>query len=154
MEEIQLTRSPGDRRLYALGDVGTLRLQGWVSRAAVAQAGDRSWQLKRGGVFTTSIEATDAAGAEVGAFTGRALKRGGALTWAGRELKLESDSFWKERYALLDGDRKLATIEGRSWGKRPVDVSVDDPAAIDPGLLLFAVFVVRCLARDAESSAA
>ena len=50
MEDMQLTRSPDDRRLYALGDLGTLRLEGWTSRAAVARAGERCWQLRRGGV--------------------------------------------------------------------------------------------------------
>jgi hypothetical protein len=34
-----------------------------------------------------------------------------------------------------------------------VKVTVDDPAALDPGLLLFAAFVVRGLAEDASSAA-
>ncbi len=153
MQEMQMTRSPDDRRLYALGDLGTLRYQGWTSRAATAEAGPQSWELKRVGVFRQTIEATDGAGTVVGSFSGRVLKTGGTLTWAGRELALASDSFWKQRYALLDGDHQLATIEARIWGKKAGDVSVDDPATIDPGLLLFAIFVVRCLAEDAASSA-
>ena len=32
-------------------------------------------------------------------------------------------------------------------------MSVDDPGALDPGLLLFAAFVVRGLAEDASSAA-
>ena len=41
----------------------------------------------------------------------------------------------------------------RAIGKRPADVSVDDPATIDPGLLLYAIFVVRCLADDSAAAA-
>jgi len=45
-------------------------------------------------------------------------------------------------------------IEGKTWGKRPVKISVENLAAVEPGLLLFAAFVVRGLAEDASSSAA
>jgi hypothetical protein len=34
-----------------------------------------------------------------------------------------------------------------------VKVAVDEPSAIDPGLLLFAVFIVRGLAEDAGAAA-
>lgn len=39
-------------------------------------------------------------------------------------------------------------------GKRPVRITLDDPGAVEPGLLLFAAFVVRGLAEDAGSAAA
>ena len=42
----------------------------------------------------------------------------------------------------------------KGWGKRPVRVTIDDPEAIDPGLLLFAVFVTRALADDAAGATA
>ena len=70
-----------------------------------------------------------------------------------RELQITPASRWKERYALKDGERELAVLEGRSWGKRPVRVAVDDPSAVDPLLLLFAAFVARRLAEDAASAA-
>jgi hypothetical protein len=43
-------------------------------------------------------------------------------------------------------------LDGKGWGKRPVAVTVDDRSPIDPGLLLFATFVVRGLAEDASSA--
>jgi hypothetical protein len=155
MTELELTRTPDDRRLYTLEGAGTLRLDGWFSRGATAtaQAGDGSWRFDRRGLFTTVIEATDAAGALAGEFRGRTLRRGGELTWAGHELGLRPSSVWHERYALADGERELATIEGKGWGRRPVKVTVeDDRATIDPGLLLFGAFVVRTLAEDAASA--
>ena len=90
----------------------------------------------------------------VGEFEPRGLRRGGALRWAGRELELRPASKWRERYALADGDRELAVFDGKGWGRRPLEVSVDDPATLEPGLLLFAAFVVRGLAEDASSAAA
>jgi hypothetical protein len=45
-------------------------------------------------------------------------------------------------------------IDGKGWGKRPVAVHVDDTASVEPGLLLFAAFVVRRLADDASAAAA
>jgi hypothetical protein len=47
----------------------------------------------------------------------------------------------------------LAVFEGKGWGRRPVKVTVDDPRALDPGLLLFAAFVVRGLGEDASAAA-
>ena len=151
MTEYALTRSPGDRRRYELAGFGTLQLGGWASRWATADAGDRKWGLARRGIFRSRIEATDPSGTVVGTFEGRSLKRGGQLSWEGHEHVLKPDSALRERYALLDGDRRLALVEGRGWGKRPVRVDVDD-TSIDPGLLLFAAFVVRALAEDASSA--
>jgi hypothetical protein len=151
LDELQLTRTPGDRRLYALKGVGTLRLTGWTSRAGTAEAGALSWQIQCRGFWPRVIQAADAAGVVVGQYKGRSLRRGGALRWCERELALRPDSIWRERYALLESERELATIEGKSWGKRPVNITVD-AAAIDPGLLLFAAFVVRTLAHDADAS--
>ncbi len=45
-------------------------------------------------------------------------------------------------------------LDGKGWGRRPVAPSVDDAGAVEPGLLLFAAFVVRGLASDATASSA
>ena len=152
MPELDLTRTHGDRRLYAIDGVGTLRLDGLWSRSATAEAGQSSWRLARKGVFKTTVEASDAAGFVVGTFTPKAIRRGGELRWGDRDLTLRPASAWRERYALAAGDRELAVLDGKGWGRRPVKLLADDPAAVDPGLLLFAAFVVRGLAEDAASS--
>jgi len=154
MADIELKRSQGDRRLYGLDGIGTLRLEGMVSRRATAEAAGRTWQIARRGFWQRGLEAVDPAGTVVGAFVPRGLRRGGTLRWAGRELALRPASSWRQRYALADGDRELALLDGKGWGKRPVKVSLEDPGTVEPGLLLFAVFVVRGLAEDAGSAAA
>ncbi|MDX6409966.1 MAG: hypothetical protein QOE13_3037, partial [Gaiellaceae bacterium] len=59
-----------------------------------------------------------------------------------------------ERYVLSEGERDLAHVDGRSWGRRPVKVTIADPDAIEPGLLLFASYVVRQLAVNAANNSA
>ena len=154
MPDLELTRAPGDRRRYNLDEVGMLRLQGLFSRAAIAEAAGTRWRFTTAGVFQPRVTATDATGVAVGEFEPRTIRRGGVVRWGGRELALRPASAWRERYALADGDRELALFDGKGWGRRPVKVTLDDPGALDPGLLLFTAFVVRRLAEDAGSSAA
>ncbi|HEX8156425.1 MAG TPA: hypothetical protein VF526_03465 [Solirubrobacteraceae bacterium] len=152
MAELELNRISG--RLYALEGVGTLRFTSWTSRAATAEAGRLSWQITRSGIFGPVIHAADATGALVGNFKGRTLHGAGTLQWGNRPLSLRRDSFWRQRYVVVDGDRPLVILTGKGWGKRRVKVVLDDAATIDPGLLLFVVFVVRALATDAVTAIA
>jgi hypothetical protein len=59
MTVLELTRTPGDRRLYALEGVGSLRLEGFASRAATVTSGGSSWRIARSGFWRRVIEATD-----------------------------------------------------------------------------------------------
>jgi hypothetical protein len=154
MRDLELTRTQDDRRLYALEGVGTLRVQGLFSRTAIAEADGMDWRMARLGFWQRRSEAVDPNGNVVGEFKPRDLRRGGTLRWGGREFTLHPASSWRERYALADGDRELAILDGKSWGRRPVKITVDDPRALEPGLLLFAVFVVRGLAEDADNATA
>ena len=154
MVEIELTRIEGGRRLYGLDGIGTLRLQGLFARAATAEADGSTWRFATRGVLSQRAVATDETGAVVGDFEPRKVRRGGALRWDGRELALRPASSWRERYALADGERELAVFDGKGWGRRPVKVTVDDPGALEAGLMLFVAFVVRGLAEETGSSAA
>jgi hypothetical protein len=153
MAELELKRTREDRRRYVVDGVGNLRLEGLTGRRATVEAGQGSREFRRTGFWQRSIEATDSAGKLQGRFEPRTLRRGGTLHWGGRELTLRPASAWRERYALVDGDRELVVLDGKGWGKRPVVITVDDPRAIDPALLLFAAFVVRGLAEDAGAAA-
>ena len=153
MAELELTRSDQDRRSYTLGDLGSLRLEGFWSRSATAEANGRSWRFVTRGVLSRRSEATDPAGTVVGSFEPRGFRRGGEVRWAGRELALRAASAWRERYALADGDRELGVFDGRGWGRRPISISVEDTSQVEPALLLFAAFVVRGLAADANAAA-
>jgi hypothetical protein len=153
MAELELTRSPDDRRLYEIAGVGALRVGGLFSRRATAEAGTAAWSFDRVGFWQTTIEASDATGAVVGSFDAQKLRRGGTLRWGDRALELRPASVWTERYALAENDRELAVLDGKSWGKRPVKITIETPGIMEPGLLLFAAFAVRQLADDASATA-
>jgi hypothetical protein len=73
MTELELIRTPGDRRRYALEDVGTLHLEGLFSRSANAEAGSDHWHFARSGFWQRVIQATDARGSVVACFVVRQL---------------------------------------------------------------------------------
>lgn len=154
MPDLDLTHARGDRRLYVLPGVGTLRFQGLLSRAATADAEGRSWRFERRAFWQRDLLATDDAGATGGDFTPNTLRRGGTLHWNGHELTLRAASAWRDRYALSDDERELAVLDAKSWGRQPVRVTVHDLGAAEPALLLFAAFVVRGLAEDTAGAAA
>jgi hypothetical protein len=153
MVELTLERAPDERRLYSVAGIGTLRFDGLMSRAAIAEAREGRWRLGRHGFWRRRVEATDVDGTTIGAFEPRGMRRGGAVLWNGRELELRPSSAWRERYALVDGDDELAVFDGKGWGRKPVAITIRDPEALDPGLVLFAAFVVRGLADDASAAA-
>jgi hypothetical protein len=157
IERRELTRVPGDRRSYALDDVGKLRLEGLLMRTATATAGTESWHFARRGFWQRAVEATDASGQTVGVFEPRDIRRGGRLRWRDSDYTLRPHSSWRERYVLADGDHELALVEATGWwgwgAQRPVRLNVDDLAATDPGMLLFTAFVVRALADAVSTSA-
>ena len=152
MIERELTRTQEDHRRYLLEGVGTLRLEGLFSRNATAETGNEYWHFARSGFWQRVMQATDALGTVVGEFVPRDLRRGGTLRWGGRELTLRPASSWRERYALAEGERELVLIDGKSWGRRPVKVTLPDPGAIESGLLLFTAFIVRQLAVNADNA--
>jgi len=110
MADLELTRTPEDRRRYALDGVGTVRRNGFLSRTATAEANGRTWQFAGRGFWRRGVIARDAAGTIVGEFEPRGMRRGGRVRWADRELALRPASAWRDRYALADGERELAPV--------------------------------------------
>jgi hypothetical protein len=151
--ELELTRSKDDRRLYELGPLGSLRLEGVFARRATATSAGRTWRIGRRGLFGSHIYALGSGDAVVGEFDPRAIRRGGELRWNGQSFELRPASAWRERYALAVSDQEVALFEGKGWGSRPVKVEILLPERVEPGLMLFAAFVVRSVADDASSSA-
>lgn len=154
MTDLHLTRVPGDRDAYVLEGVGTLRREGFLGRHAIAEAGDEWWRFSRQSLWHTGAEAVDGRGVLVGEFAPRLLRGGGDLSWAGCSLVVRRASSWRARFALEEQDHELAILDARDWGRQPVTVTTDEPWALEPGLLLFVVFVVRGLSGDSGGGAA
>jgi hypothetical protein len=151
--ELELTRSKEDRRLYHLGALGSLRLEGMMSRRATATSAGRNWHIGGAGLFSRRVRALAEGGVLVGEFDPRSLRRGGELRWNEQAYELRPASAWRERYALVLGDSEVAIFESKGWGRKPVKVQIVRPEAIEPGLVLFTAFVVRGLAEDASNAA-
>jgi hypothetical protein len=151
--ELELTRSATDRRTYELAGVGSIRLPSIFARGpALATADGGSWRLERR-LWSRAAFATDDAGSVVGDFHARTFRRGGTLRWNRHELSLRPASAFRERYALADGEREVAVFDGKGWGRRPVKVRLEDES-LEPGLVLFAAWIVRGLAEDAAGATA
>jgi hypothetical protein len=153
MTDFELTRASGDRRLFSIPGVGTLRDDGFRAGTTTATSadGDASWTLSKHGFWRRTIRASDAVGTVIGEFTGRTFSRGGRLWWDGREMTIDATSTWRSRFALVEDGRDLVVFDAKGWGRRPVLMAVEEPGAVEPGLLLFATFVVRRVASDSSS---
>lgn len=132
---------------------GCFRWEEEFSRWATAEAGPATWSFDRGAFWRRTIVATDAAGAVAGSFDPRALRLGGVLRWGDRALELRPASVWKERYALRRRRTRARGARCQELGRPPVRITVGNPVAVEPGVLLFAAFVVRQLADDASAAA-
>lgn len=151
MSALELICDPADNDLWVLEGVGTLLRTGWISRAATAEAGGRSWQIERyGWVRKHGFRATDRTGAVVGELQNTFMRPGETLRWGDRELALREHG-QRGGYELLDGERRLATMTPKRPHKRPLDIMLVDEA-LDPGLVLFVGFIVQAYADDASFS--
>ena len=149
---LELTRTAGERRRYVLDGVGALRLDGVLSPGATAETATGQWRFGPRGLWQRQVEAVTAAGTWAGEFAPHGIRRGGVIHWGARDLTLLPAGPLREHYTLAEGGRELARLDGRSWGHRPVTARLSTPGAVDPGLLLFACFLVRRLARSAGDS--
>ena len=149
-------RVPGARRLYALDGVGTLELHGMLMRSATASA-PREPGASPGARCGDDSCRRRTPGAEIGSFRPREIRRGGTVHWYGREYTLRPHGLLRERYVLADHARELVVIEATGWwgwgARRPVRLVLEHAAATEPGLLLFASFIVRTLADGAAADA-
>ena len=118
MTDFELTRASGDRRLFSIPGVGTLRDDGFRAGTTTATSadGDASWTLSKHGFWRRTIRASDAVGTVIGEFTGRTFSRGGRLWWDGREMTIDATSTWRSRFALVEDGRDLVVFDAKGWG--------------------------------------
>ena len=142
---------PEDRGSYTLDGVGALAWR--ASRAGGDDRGrGRTWQAARRG-FGVICRRHRRRGALVAEFERQRVRSGGTLRDGASEREIAPASTWKQRYALRDGERELALLGAKGWGERPVRVTVDDPAAVDPHVLLLAAFLTRRWPRRPAAAA-
>ena len=129
LAELDLKRASGDRRLYMLDGVGSIRFEGLLSRNATTESNGervRAAASRDGGVPRSTKRARPSAGSSREGFGAAVRSRG-----ASREA-----SNWRERYALTDGETELATPRRQRVGRRQVAVSIDESAALEEAAAL------------------
>ena len=110
-----------------------------MSRRATATSAGRNWHIGGGGLLSRTLRAV----AEDGALEGEFDPRGGDLRWNQQAYELRPASTGHERYALVVGETEVAGFESNGRGRKPIKVEIVRPEAVEPGLLLFAAFVIR-----------
>lgn len=156
MAELTLTEDPDDKRRWTLEGVGELRWEKGMFKngEATLTADGTTWSLENA-TFSSKATAVDAAGTEVASYEPKsAFKRGGELVVGDRAWALKPAARFKNRYALVDGDTELATIETEGWAQRRVVVELEDPASVPGEVLLMACWRVRGFAEESAGATA
>lgn len=139
--------------LYVLPGVGEVRTRRWPSRDVEARAADgRSYTFAPRGNERKAPTATDAFGEEAGQQHGSR-----SLVWRSIRWDLAPSSEGAAAFYALTRrgeERELARFTLGVWGKHPLPVVIDDDARRAPGLLLFALYLMRLNTDDVNRSAA
>ncbi|MEZ5096480.1 MAG: hypothetical protein R2731_10375 [Nocardioides sp.] len=160
MQEMELVRSPDDRRRYELAGIGWLRSSSWLSNRAEAgtTAAAPQWAFEPRGWSGGKAEAIDLrSGMPMGGYrrTG-AFSHRGEVSWGGRMFEVSKASSWRQRYRLADGAATLAELDVKGYGKRPARMRVEPGVvAAEPGLVLFTCWLCQLfVSQDTASTSA
>jgi hypothetical protein len=161
MVEIEAAPLEGEPWTLAFDGIGTIRFETWrvgfgrlsapvwgSSRAALEASGG-TWQARVAGLLSRRIVATDTVGALAARFTPKLLSRGGNVEVGAWTYTLGATG---RRYVLREREAELVTVCPSASSRRPLTVTLADPRAIDPLLVLFAAFVAHRLAAKEEAA--
>jgi hypothetical protein len=152
---LEVTRDSGDKRRFVLSSVGTVtRGKFWNDPSMLEAPGHPTWQVTNKKLFKPVFVAVDAEGVEQARFMLGSLE----LTVGERSLHLErTPAGWFTRagdHRLVEEGRDLVGFAPRTWGKRPVSVTVHDERLLgQPMLLLFAAFAADQFSASPKAAA-
>jgi hypothetical protein len=152
MRELQLTRSPDDKRRLYLPGVGTVRFENfWGTKLRITAPGHGEWRVVRG---RRGVTVSDANGMEVAAFAGARVEHGDVAV----EVRTQPQGLLERRppFLVFEGDRELARVAPSVWSEKPTAVTVvdEDFAARHPLLLLLALYRAQLIAQSQFAGAA
>ncbi|HMJ96183.1 MAG TPA: hypothetical protein VK486_10035 [Thermoleophilaceae bacterium] len=151
MRELQLTRSPDDKRRLDLPGVGSLRFENlWGTKLRLSAPGHGEWRVVRS---RRGVTVSDADGTTVAAFAGKGVEHGDVAI----EVTTPHQGLLERRppFVLLEGDRELARMAPSVWSEKPTAVTLfdEDFAARHPLLLLLALYRAQLVAQRRMASA-
>lgn len=155
MAELEMVRAVGDRKLYELLGIGSLRRPHWYSRQAIATALDsRRWSFTETGLCRPVDHATPEVGQPSGRFhRAKLVSRSGPLQWGDDSYELTFRSFWRLEGVLAAGGRDLLATKPGNWNSKRSRVQLLTDERLDPGLVLFVIWVVQ-LEQERSAAAA
>ena len=150
MRETQISRDPENKGRWVLPDVGAVRFpRRWRNEVLIEVPGELPWKSNGKAVSKGISEAVDTGGQVRATFDRRTGED--RIIYGDRELLITGgETSWTKRrspYALTEGGRELISFESVAWGRRPIDVTIADEAAVaaDPLLILFAAYAAHLL---------
>ena len=152
MRELQLTRSPDDKRRLDLPGVGSVRFENlWGTKLRITAPGHGEWRVVRS---RRGIAVSDADGMTVAAVVGARVEHGDVAV----EVRTQHQGLLERRpqVLLVEGDRELARVAPSVWSEKPIAVTVveEDFAARHPLLFLLALYRVQLIAASRMAGAA
>jgi hypothetical protein len=153
MRELQLTRSPDDKRRLDLPGVGSVRFENmWGTKLCFSSAGGAEWRIA--GRRRGPVEVRDALGTTVATIDGRRATQGDRHV----DVITPHQGLLERRppFVLLEGDRELARVASRVWDEKPIDVTVldEDFVSREPMLFLVALYAANRIASSRQAAAA
>jgi hypothetical protein len=152
MREIELTRSPDEKRRLDLPGVGTVRFENmWGTKLRLSAPGHGEWRVVRS---RRGVAVSDMDGAAVASFDGARVEHGDVVV----EVRAPQPGLLERRppFVVVEGERELARIEPKVWSEKPTAVTIvdDDFAARHPLLLLLALYRTQLIAQSLYARAA
>jgi hypothetical protein len=152
MRELELTRSPDDKRRLDLAGIGSVRFENiWGTKLRITAPGHGEWRVERS---RRGMTVSDADGMAVAAFAGARIEHGDVVV----EVRTQHQGLLERRppFLLVAGDRPLGRVAPSVWSEKPVAVTVVDEnfAARYPLLFLLALYRAQLIAASRFAGAA
>jgi hypothetical protein len=152
MRELQLIRSPDDKRRVDLDGVGTVRFENlWGTKLRLSAPGHGEWRVVR---RRRRVTVSDADGMTVAEFAGGGVEQGDV----GIQVTTPHEGLfaWRTPFLLVAGDRELARVGPSVWSEKPLAVTIldDDFVARNPLLFLLALYSAQLVAASRQARAA
>jgi hypothetical protein len=155
VRELQLLRSPDDKRRLDLAGVGYVRFENmWGTKLVLVAASAGEWRVAGRLMFRGETTATDAAGTTVAKIAGNRVEYGDRTV----EVTTPHEGLLEKRppYLVVENGREIAHVASQAWSEKPLDVSILDEEFVttDPLLFLLALYTAQLISARRSASAA
>jgi hypothetical protein len=154
VRELQLVRSPDDKRRLDLPGVGHVRFESrWGNKLVLAAPDRGEWRVAGRLMFRSETTATDAAGTTVARIVGNGVEYGDRAI----HVTTPHQGLLEHRppFLIVENERELARVASQLWSEKPLDVTILDEEFVesDPLLFLLALYTAQLIAASRSAAA-